>query len=360
MSKEQKEGAQEDCSSGSSGNDGLLSSSTAELLRQFQSNGGRFDDEPTVSIDESQSCVAYRGQDVAAIAATMRRLATQNDERNERVKISADARELLHLEPSAPGKDAFDTLMRDGCLRLNDICGKALCGKVLEEVNATLAREIAAGNPQTIESGFGNVLCRESRWDMYLPDPKTESVYRECLQEMFGSGSSPLSRLFSDVFDGKDSALHEFSSIISDCGANSQPIHPDSKHDSQENEDSFSQIGPMYTIFLALQDVEQSMGPTLLLPRTNTAECHEAIKSESRYQEFLVCQEYRMALLRQGDVAIMDSRCLHGGLRNDAGPRRALLYLTLRHPTLYAASAPPIPRGSMHDGIYSHMKDFLI
>ena len=100
MSKEQKQAADGDIfqlkfEEGLQ-NDGLLSTSTAELLRQFQSNGGRFDDEPVLSIDESQSCVAYRGQDVAAIAATMRRLATPNDDRNERVKVSADLRELLH------------------------------------------------------------------------------------------------------------------------------------------------------------------------------------------------------------------------------------------------------------------------
>jgi hypothetical protein len=333
-------------------------------------NGGRFDEEDPEklafakeSVDENIACIAFRGQDVAAIAFTMKRLSLQNDERNKRIELLANTRVLVPLEPSVSGKDAFDTLMRDGCLRLNDICSKDMCARILDDINTSLAHEIAIGNPQTVASGFGNVMCRESRWDMYLPDPNSvESavVYRECLQEMFGSDTSPLSLLFSDLFDGNDSAMHEFSSLISDCGSLSQPIHPDSKHDSQESDKAFTQIGPMYTVFLALQDIDEAMGPTLFLPRTNTAACHEAIKSESHYREFLVAQEYRMALLRQGDVAIMDSRCLHGGLRNASGPRRALLYLTLKHPTLFSESTPPIPRGSLHVNICPHMKDFRL
>ena len=355
-----------------------LSPETALLLAQFLGNGGHFDEDEGENTGQASApggiapgrggydggqtaCVAYRAEDVSAITATMLRLATKHEERDVKQREAASARVLLHLEATQPGGEAFNTLQRDGVLRLNEICSGDLCDRLLADINANLAREVAAKNPQLVETGFGPVLCRESRADMYLPNPVTTTaegqIYHEVLASMFSSSSSPLSLLFHQVFDGHDSSFHEFSSLISDSGAASQPIHPDTQHDSSEA--GFSVCGPMYTVFLALQDVDEEMGPTIFLPRTNNQQAHEAVKSEneSTKADFLAGCEYRMALLRKGDCAIMDSRCLHMGAANYKG-RRVLLYLTLRHHELYGASTPPIPQGSMLSSISPAMNDF--
>jgi hypothetical protein len=80
----------------------LLRTSTLALLRQFQMNNGRFDEEDPDklalvkgSVDKSVACIAFRGQDVAAIAFTMRRLYTQNDERDKRFEVLANNRVLV-------------------------------------------------------------------------------------------------------------------------------------------------------------------------------------------------------------------------------------------------------------------------
>jgi len=336
-----------------------LNPETAALLLQFMSNGGRFDEEDGAvnkhGFDEGQACVAYRGEDVAAITATMKRLATQHEEREDRQRRAAAARVLLQLLPTLPGPAALTTLTQDGVLRLNNICTSDLCDRMLASINAALAVEIAAKNPELTTTGFGNVLARDNRWDMYLPPT---GCYLEALESMFGLNNSPLSELFSSVFDGKDAELHELSSLICDCGALSQPIHPDSQHDSSS--EGFSQLGPMYTIFLALQDVEEEMGPTVFLPRTNTQTCHESFKgSTDTKADFLAGCEYRQSLLRKGDVAVMDSRTLHMGHEN-VSSRRVLFYLTLRSPSLFASSSPAIPRGSMLAGISPRMLDFRL
>ena len=91
---------------------------------------------------------------------------------------------------------------------------------------------------------------------------------------------------------------------MSDSGASCQPIHPDSV---------FTELAPMYTIFIALQDITHQMGATIFLPRTHTLECHELHKNASTKDAFLNQCEFRESLLRKGDAAIMDSRSLHCG-----------------------------------------------
>ena len=95
---------------------------------------------------------------------------------------------------------------------------------MLDSVNSILAHEISTGNAMTVETGFGNVLCREHRWDLYL---RNEGVCREALRSILRSPEAGLSNFFSELFDGCDAEFHELSALISDRGAASQPIHPD-------------------------------------------------------------------------------------------------------------------------------------
>lgn len=151
-----------------------------------------------------------------------------------------------------------------------------------------------------------------------------------------------LSRIFDGLFDGKSADFHELSAMISDPGACSQAIHPDIVY-------NYTTSSPMYTVFLALQDINEDMGATIFLPRTNNARCHWQNKNTTAkaHAAFLATCEYRQGLLRKGDVAIMDSRLLHsGGANTSAGKRRALFYFTLRNPLVFPTCLTPIPRGS--------------
>jgi ectoine hydroxylase-related dioxygenase (phytanoyl-CoA dioxygenase family) len=121
------------------------------------------------------------------------------------------------------------------------------------------------------------------------------------------------------------STFHEFSALISDSGSKCQPIHPDSK---------YTDVDPLYSCFVALQDVDESMGPTIFLPSTNNQDCQDRFQNDKTKNELFASCEYRQAMLRKGDVAIMDSRTLHCDGANVSSPpaRRALLYFTLLNP----------------------------
>lgn len=74
---------------------------------------------------------------------------------------------LLVLQPSTEA-DSISCLLVNGVIRLNNLVDSELCDTMLSFINIDLAREIELNNPMTRETGFGNVLCPENRWDLYL------------------------------------------------------------------------------------------------------------------------------------------------------------------------------------------------
>lgn len=243
---------------------------TYALLMQFLPHG-RFlaeeGEDEEEGITDKTVCVAYRPEDVDVISATLSRLASKHDERETREKKAASERVLLQLEGSSgEGDEAYEALMAEGVVRLNGVLSHAHCDALLLSINAKLALDISSDNPFTCETGYGNVLCREHRWDMYL---RNEGVYLEALTSMLlGDAHSPLGRLIGSLFEGTDCGVHEFSALICDRGANTQPIHPDTMVSGE-----FTRVAPMYTLFIALQDIDETMGATIFLPRTNTQHC---------------------------------------------------------------------------------------
>ena len=57
--------------------------------------------------------------------------------------------------------------------------------------------------------------------------------------------------------------LQEIACLISEPGSRTQPLHPDTPYTSSP---------PLYAAFVALQDIDIEMGPTVYLPGTQTRE----------------------------------------------------------------------------------------
>ena len=62
---------------------------------------------------------------------------------------------------------------------------------------------------------------------------------------------------------GEAGVLQELACLTSEPGSAQQPLHPDTP---------WTPIPSAYTAFIALQDVDVEMGPTLYLPGTQTKE----------------------------------------------------------------------------------------
>lgn len=334
-----------------------LSSDVFALLQQFQimqnyhdyddashleNNNEREDEMLTVSDPIIKNNVDDDNiDDSSVIASTMRRLQRQQGElAAQHERIVAD-RHLLDLAVSSLSTNCLaQALQQEGVVRINGVLTDTMCDECLELINMRLAgsdtTEAASENHVETENeeetfnleGFGNVFSRKNRYDMFL---RNEGVFELALASMLHDGSI-LGDLFTSLLDGLTGNFHEFSSLISDPTSASQSIHPDS---------SYTEHAPIWTVFVALQDIQNDMGPTIFLPRTNTLACHDVLgKSPFEKEQLLATCQYRRSSLRKGDCAIMDSRLFHFGGANESQTRRVLLYFTIQNPKHVGAYPP--------------------
>ena len=284
-------------------------------------------------------------------------------------------------------------LQTDGVIRINNVLSSDICQECSHYINQTLLEQDSSSTTTNVCSDknvilFGNVFARDNRYDMYL-HPFRDKLISNILSVLLHPKHSTLGQLFqmqlqqqtpleqqaeteaetqgntsihivkdidksttanvSDchVSDCRvsrssptgssnefiDAEFHELSSLISDPGSMAQPLHPDSPY--------YPVYAPLWTVFIALQDVTPNMGGTVCIPHTHTEAFHQLlcqngsnhqnIKSVLRQSEKY---QYYRADLNIGDCIVMDSRTFHFGGANhvSSDTRRTLLYFTIRNP----------------------------
>jgi hypothetical protein len=199
------------------------------------------------AIQKNEVCPTFTAGDTKVIADTLRRLSE-----NTKTEALLSPRIILDLEDySCEGAIVapVDVLRRDGSVRINGVLDPELCDQCLKQINEELEQSGQQHHDSTKQAnawdgsagGFGNVFSRDNRYDMYL---RKEGVYEQSLSHML-QHNSILACLFQALLEGKNGVFHEFAALVSDPGAASQPIHPDSK---------YTPCAPMWTAFVALQD----------------------------------------------------------------------------------------------------------
>ena len=83
-----------------------------------------------------------------------------------------------------------------------------------------------------------------------------------------------------------------------------------------------------------MQDVDESMGPTSVIPRTHTAEAHERFntKDDGGRERVALLRERpnHVGTLPTGAANLIDSRLFHCGGANTSPRRRVLFYFSFR------------------------------
>ena len=276
---------------------------------------------------------------------------------------------------TTPVHQQVEDLLCKGVIRLDGCLSKQLCDNILFDVNQQLnVLEKELCGTRTKEQGFGCVLARKCRYDIYqrpttavhdclryLLGRKVEEEKETSSVEEQGEASSPspssgqVGQLLEQLFETVDSPFTELSVLVSDPGAPRQQLHPDN---------SFQQVCPLYTVFVALQDITLNMGPTVFLPSTNTKQCHQEFNlKEEEKKEFLQSREWSTSLLKKGDVQILDSMCIHAATANVSDQRRALFYFTVRNPKCVdfgSSTTPKITEGSLFPDVHINLKDYRL
>lgn len=201
------------------------------------------------------------------------------------------------------------TLGRDGVAVLPGAISSALCVEVRREV------AIALADPH---KELGDIRNNTNRTDVHLP---IEGACLEVLKRVWATHGD----MFAAHLDDPDPVLTEFSCIISTPGCEPQEWHNDVyEYDPAE--------ARMLTIGVALQDIDEDMGPTEIAPGTHRhSEAPPDLESRAR----------RYAC-RMGDLVVWDSCAWHRGGPNVADSQRALLCMSL------ASSRAPLPKGSTY------------
>jgi hypothetical protein len=252
-------------------------------------------------------------------------------------------------------------------------------------------RDVESGVVQDSRDRFADVLLNQNRCDLKVP-LGPEPVHR-ALRHLLSPDRTILRDLIEKVFDrycgddggftGGDATLYELNCFMSQSGARRQLVHADnvcfSVADADDGTDdpaagSFSSAAAstvlepsepiMLTCFVALQDVDETMGPTYFLPGTNNLESHrqffetsaaDAVASLSlsgppstesllsSKERLLSTRKVVMGTLRKGSCILFDPRTLHCAGANvcvDTDKTRALFYFSFKNPKVDSPGCP--------------------
>ena len=218
-------------------------------------------------------------------------------------------------------------LKKDGVVRIDGVLSKESCAElrdwVLKEADLRRA-EVDAGDA-SISDHFSDVLLRKNRCDLRLA---FTPLVKSCVVSITDPFTD-LGYLLQKTL-GPTSLLQELASMISYPSSSRQTAHPDTPY----NKDI-----PLLTVFVALQDVDISMGPTTFLPGTNTNAKHS--KFQSDHDTFLKNSQSVCAELKAGDCSCFDSRTIHLGGANVSELTRAMFYVSFKNPEFVAVGNPP-------------------
>ncbi|VEU39304.1 unnamed protein product [Pseudo-nitzschia multistriata] len=220
-------------------------------------------------------------------------------------------------------------LRKSGVVRIDDIFPSDTADELREYVVGLRERseeQVRNGEVKPI-ARFADVLLKENRCDLTIP--LEDDVVVDALLHVFQK--TPVGKMMSSML-GKQAALYELSCLISDTGSNRQVVHPDTP--CKPDQDAV-----LYTCFIALQDIDLTMGPTTWLPNTHTPSAHELFQDdyvgssggESSKDKLLRTTPSVLGLLPKGSCAIFDSRLLHCGGANTSDTSRALFYFSFKN-----------------------------
>ena len=249
-------------------------------------------------------------------------------------------------------------IVKQGVARINGRLSKETAASLLDFVNGYLEEALTTKvEDMTLEEiykqqpYFADVREKLNRWDMLLPLEESDTV-QQALWELLVD-DTVLSDSIESIL-GPAAQLYEMGSLISDPGSERQLLHADYNYQPDFQPD----IPPALTCFVALQDIDESMGPTTFLPSSATEEYHEeiAVGQEYRYgdgsqkSKLLSQSTNHLSTLGTGDCALYNPMTLHCGGANRSDKRRVIFYFSFKNkkydekdwPLAYASLRPDL------------------
>ncbi len=233
---------------------------------------------------------------------------------DEQMRIRATAEHESYASrttPLAPATDAVDAVRKQGVALVEDALPDASLREMLR--SRTLERRDAG-------AGLSSVLgerCDDgatTRFDIRLP---YDDVVSEATATLL---RGPLGDAL-DALVGPEAPLWECAALVSEAGAPAQTVHGDTFWDSEPC---------LYTAFVALQDINGELGPTLFFPGSHlSADAQDDLEDDG--PSALDAFDAEVGVMRAGACTLYDGRLLHAGQPNTQGTR-VLFYVSFKAP----------------------------
>jgi hypothetical protein len=235
---------------------------------------------------------------------------------DEQMRVRAAAEHESYASrttPLAPATDAVDAVRTRGVALIEDALPDASLREILR--SRILERRDAG-------AGLSSVLgerCDDgatTRFDIRLPYDDVVSKATSSLLRRGGPLADAL-----DALVGPDAPLWECAALVSEAGAPAQTVHGDTFWDAEPC---------LYTAFVALQDVDVELGPTLFFPRSHlSATAQDDLEDDG--PSALDGFDAEVGVMRAGACTLYDGRLLHAGQPNSKGTR-VLFYVSFKAP----------------------------
>mmetsp|Transcript_24712 Transcript_24712/g.69375 ORF Transcript_24712/g.69375 Transcript_24712/m.69375 type:complete len:452 (-) Transcript_24712:130-1485(-) len=244
-------------------------------------------------------------------------------------------------------------LEKEGLVRIDGVLPTKLADDLKEylvNLRARATGHVEDGTVQDSQERFADVLLNQNRCDLKVPfGPKAvdgamdhilnASVLRPLITYMFDKHGS----------DGNQATLYELNCFMSNKGARRQLVHSDNA--CVEDQVGLDRSEPiMLTCFVALQDTDETMGPTTWIPRTHNVESHrqfyevdEEHRANNTKDKLLQSSRAVLGTLPKGACVVFDPRVLHcAGANNckDPSETRAMFYFSFKNPKVDNPGCP--------------------
>ena len=296
------------------------------------------------------------------------------------------------IEPSPEVQALTQVIREEGLVRIDNV----LSGEKADELRDYLIdlrkrakEDIETGKIEDSQQRFADVLLNQNRCDLKIPlGPKP--VHEALLDVLVDDGKSDKTKdhgnaanlslvrsVIEGAFDhyntpsnpmGSLASLWELNCFMSNSGARRQLVHADcvclDAIPGLDQTDTNSASDPagepiLLTCFIALQDIDPSMGPTVFMPNTHNIRSHNVFfetgrdadstrdeTNQSRSPKNEILQSSKSVIgapLPKGSCIIFDPRVLHCAGANDCSDpdkTRALFYMTFKNPKVDSPGCP--------------------
>lgn len=268
-------------------------------------------------------------------------------------------------------------IREDGLVRIDNVLSGTRADDLREyliDLRKRAKEDVETGAIEDSQQRFADVLLNQNRCDLKIPlgpKPVNEALL-DVLNNENDDGPSLVRNVIEGVFDhytpqkiGAMASLWELNCFMSNSGARRQLVHADcvclDAIPGLDHTDTRSPSDPagepiLLTCFIALQDIDASMGPTVFMPNTHNIYSHNVFFETGRDKASTPdgTNSPKNGILRssksligapipKGSCIIFDPRVLHCAGANqypDAKETRALFYMTFKNPKVDSPGCP--------------------